>query len=47
MSASPSGLHEERGDPLSDVDRSVVTGEFAEYEVESTRAGLEHAARPA
>ena len=42
MSASPSGLHAELGDLLSDVDRSVMTGEFAEYEVESTRAGLEH-----
>jgi pimeloyl-ACP methyl ester carboxylesterase len=42
ISASPSELHEELGDLLSDVDRSVMTGEFAEYEVETTRAGLEH-----
>ena len=27
---------------LSDVDRSVMTGEFAEYEAESMRAGLSH-----
>jgi pimeloyl-ACP methyl ester carboxylesterase len=42
ISASPSELHQEFGDLLSDVDRSVVTGAFAEYEAEATRAGLEH-----
>jgi pimeloyl-ACP methyl ester carboxylesterase len=30
------------GDLLSDVDRGVMTGEFAEYEAESTRAGMKH-----
>jgi pimeloyl-ACP methyl ester carboxylesterase len=42
ISASPSELRQELGDLLSDVDRSVMTGEFAEYEAESTRAGLEY-----
>ena len=41
ISADAADLHAEFGDLLSDVDRSVMTGEFAEYEAESTRAGLE------
>src|SRR5262249_6484821 len=35
-------LEAEFGDLLSDVDRSVMTGEFAEYEAESMRAGMAH-----
>jgi pimeloyl-ACP methyl ester carboxylesterase len=42
ISADAAELHAEFGDLLSDVDRSVMTGEFAEYEAQSTRAGLEH-----
>jgi pimeloyl-ACP methyl ester carboxylesterase len=42
ISASASDLHEEFGDLLSDVDRSVMTGQFAEYEAESTRVGMAH-----
>ena len=42
ISAEPAELQAELGDLLSDVDRSVMTGEFAEYEAETTRAGLEH-----
>jgi pimeloyl-ACP methyl ester carboxylesterase len=42
ISADAEKLHAEFGDLLSDVDRSVMTGEFAEYESESTRAGLAH-----
>jgi len=42
ISASPAELQAEFGDLLSDVDRSVMTGEFAEYEAESTRAGMKH-----
>jgi len=41
MSAEAADLLAEFGDLLSDADRSVMTGEFAEYEAESTRAGLE------
>ena len=44
ISADPEEMHAELGDLLSDVDRSVMTGEFAQYEAESTRAGLEHGA---
>jgi pimeloyl-ACP methyl ester carboxylesterase len=42
ISADAADLHAEFGDLLSDVDRSVMTGEFAEYEAESTRAGMKH-----
>jgi pimeloyl-ACP methyl ester carboxylesterase len=42
IAADAADLHAEFGDLLSDVDRSVMTGEFAEYEAESTRAGMEH-----
>ena len=42
ISADAADLHAEFGDLLSDVDRSVMTGEFAEYEAESMRAGLSH-----
>ena len=42
ISADPTDLHAEFGDLLSDVDRGVMTGEFAEYEAETTRAGLEN-----
>lgn len=42
ISASASDLHQEFGDLLSDVDRSVMTGQFAEYEAESTRVGMKH-----
>ncbi len=42
ISADAADLHAEFGDLLSDVDRSVMTGEFADYEAESMRAGLRH-----
>jgi pimeloyl-ACP methyl ester carboxylesterase len=42
ISASASDLHEEFGDLLSDVDRGVMTGQFAEYEAESSRVGMAH-----
>jgi len=42
VSASPEDMHAEFGDLLSDVDRSVMTGEFAEYEAQATRAGMQH-----
>lgn len=41
LAADASQMHAEFGDLLSDVDRSVMTGAFAEYEREATRAGLE------
>jgi pimeloyl-ACP methyl ester carboxylesterase len=40
ISADAADLHAEFGDLLSDVDRSVMTGEFADYEAESMRASL-------
>jgi pimeloyl-ACP methyl ester carboxylesterase len=42
ISADAEDLQAEFGDLLSDVDRSVMTGEFAEYEAEATRAGMRH-----
>ena len=42
MSADAAELHAEFGDLLSDVDRGVMTGEFAEYEAASMRAGMAH-----
>jgi pimeloyl-ACP methyl ester carboxylesterase len=42
ISADAEHLQAEFGDLLSDVDRSVMTGEFAEYEAEATRAGMKH-----
>jgi pimeloyl-ACP methyl ester carboxylesterase len=42
ISADSADLHAEFGDLLSDVDRGVMTGEFARYEAESMRAGMEH-----
>jgi pimeloyl-ACP methyl ester carboxylesterase len=42
ISADAADLHAEFGDLLSDVDRSVMTGEFADYEAESMRASLRH-----
>lgn len=42
MSSDSSELHADLGDLLSDVDRGVLTGEFAEYEAQSMRAGIEH-----
>jgi pimeloyl-ACP methyl ester carboxylesterase len=42
ISATPEEMHAEFGDLLSDVDRGVMTGEFAEYESEATRAGMVH-----
>jgi pimeloyl-ACP methyl ester carboxylesterase len=42
ISADAEKLHAEFGDLLSDVDRSVMTGDFAEYESQATRAGMEH-----
>ncbi|HKO27672.1 MAG TPA: alpha/beta hydrolase [Solirubrobacteraceae bacterium] len=35
-------LHAALGDLLSEVDKSVLTGEFAEYLAQSARRGLEH-----
>jgi pimeloyl-ACP methyl ester carboxylesterase len=42
ISADAADLQAEFGDLLSEVDRSVMTGEFAEYEAEATRAGMKH-----
>jgi pimeloyl-ACP methyl ester carboxylesterase len=42
VSADAADLQAEFGDLLSEVDRSVMTGEFAEYEAEATRAGMKH-----
>jgi pimeloyl-ACP methyl ester carboxylesterase len=42
ISADAADLQAEFGELLSDVDRRVMTGEFAEYEAESMRAGLRH-----
>ncbi|HUB03720.1 MAG TPA: alpha/beta hydrolase [Solirubrobacteraceae bacterium] len=42
ISADPEEMHHEFGDLLSGVDRSVMTGQFAEYEAESTRIGMKH-----
>lgn len=42
LTSPNSELHADLGDLLSDVDRAVLTGDFAEYEAESMRAGLEH-----
>jgi pimeloyl-ACP methyl ester carboxylesterase len=42
ISADAGDLHAEFGDLLSEVDRGVMTGEFAEYEAEATRAGMKH-----
>jgi pimeloyl-ACP methyl ester carboxylesterase len=40
VSADAAQLEAEFGDLLSDVDRTVMTGEFAEYQAESMRAGM-------
>jgi pimeloyl-ACP methyl ester carboxylesterase len=42
LSARGSDLHRALGDLLSDVDRSALTGAYADYVAEATRAGLEH-----
>jgi pimeloyl-ACP methyl ester carboxylesterase len=42
MSATGSELHAALGDLLSDADRSVLSGQFADYLADATHAGLEH-----
>jgi pimeloyl-ACP methyl ester carboxylesterase len=42
VSASAADMHEALGDLLSSADRSVLTGDYAEYLSENTRAGLRH-----
>jgi len=42
LHASAADLHAALGDLLSDVDRAVLSGEFAEYLAAGTQASLEH-----
>jgi pimeloyl-ACP methyl ester carboxylesterase len=42
LQSSAANLHAALGDLLSDVDREVLSGEFAEYLATSVKAALEH-----